>query len=134
MGTTIRNKERNITDVNLTFTPNPNTGDILKLKNTTVIRRSIEHILTLGSLEKPFREDMGSEISLLLFEVVGPADIPALESRIENAIDRNEPRVRLLGLDVQANFAAHSVEVTIRYAIRATDENDTFKVMLKLSD
>lgn len=123
-----------LTDINLSFLPNPNTGDIAKLSNFAVIRRSLEIILTMGILEKPFREDLGSSLKGELFELVSNEDIPAFESQIKNVIERYEPRIGLQDLQVQPDFPNNRLEVTIVYFIRATQRQDTFKTVLNISE
>ena len=123
-----------ITDLNLTFELNSNTGDFNKLSTDGVIRRSLDTILTTGMMEKPFREDFGSDVSIRLFEVTGSRDITAIESQIRNAIDRNEPRITLLDLAVYGDFPNNRLELTISYMIKKTSEINEIRTMLSLSD
>ena len=126
--------DRKLTDVNLSFTPNPNTGDIAKLNSFAVIRRSLELIMTMGTLEKPFREDLGSSVDTQLFEVVSPDDIPAFETQLRNVIERYEPRIGIIDLTVSDDIANNQLEITLRYFIRDTQREDTFSTVLSLSE
>ena len=133
MGTLTRNTT-SITDLNLSFELNSNTGDFNKLSTEAVIRRSLDTILTTGMMEKPFREDFGSDVAIRLFEVVGSRDIPAIQSQIRNAIDRNEPRIQLIDLAVYGDFLNNRLEVTISYMIKKTSQIDEITTMLNLSE
>ena len=133
MGTLTRNST-SITDLNLSFEINSNTGDFNKLSTEAVIRRSLDTILTTGMMEKPFREDFGSDVAIRLFEIAGSRDIPAIESQIRNAIDRNEPRITLLDLAVYGDFPNNRLELTISYMIKKTSEINEIRTMLSLSD
>ena len=133
MGTLTRNST-SITDLNLSFEINTNTGDFNKLSTEAVIRRSLDTILTTGMMEKPFREDFGSDVAIRLFEVVGSRDIPAIQSQIRNAIDRNEPRIQLIDLAVYGDFLNNRLEVTISYMIKKTSQIDEITTMLNLSE
>ena len=133
MGSLTRNTT-SITDLNLSFELNSNTGDFNKLSTEAVIRRSLDTILTTGMMEKPFREDFGSDVAIQLFEVAGSRDISAIESQIRNAIDRNEPRITLLDLAVYGDFPNNRLELTISYMIKKTSEIDEIQTMLSLSD
>ena len=133
MGTLTRNST-SITDLNLSFEINSNTGDFNKLSTEAVIRRSLDTILTTGMMEKPFREDFGSDVAIRLFEVVGSRDIPAIQSQIKNAIDRNEPRIQLIDLAVYGDFLNNRLEVTISYMIKKTSQIDEITTMLNLSE
>ena len=133
MGILTRNST-SITDLNLSFEINSNTGDFNKLSTEAVIRRSLDTILTTGMMEKPFREDFGSDVAIRLFEVVGSRDIPAIQSQIRNAIDRNEPRIQLIDLAVYGDFLNNRLEVTISYMIKKTSQIDEITTMLNLSE
>ena len=133
MGTLTRNST-SITDLNLSFEINSNTGDLNKLSTDAVIRRSLDTILTTGMMEKPFREDFGSDVAIRLFEVAGSRDIPAIQSQIRNAIDRNEPRIQLIDLAVYGDFLNNRLEVTISYMIKKTSQIDEITTMLNLSE
>ena len=133
MGTLTRNST-SITDLNLSFEINSNTGDFNKLSTEAVIRRSLDTILTTGMMEKPFREDFGSDVAIRLFEVAGSRDIPAIQSQIRNAIDRNEPRIQLIDLAVYGDFLNNRLEVTISYMIKKTSQIDEITTMLNLSE
>ena len=133
MGTLTRNST-SITDLNLSFEINSNTGDFNKLSTEAVIRRSLDTILTTGMMEKPFREDFGSDVAIRLFEVAGSRDIPAIRSQIRNAIDRNEPRIQLIDLAVYGDFLNNRLEVTISYMIKKTSQIDEITTMLNLSE
>ena len=133
MGNLTRNST-SITDLNLSFELNSNTGDFNKLSTDGVIRRSLDTILTTGMMEKPFREDFGSDVAIRLFDVVGSRDIPAIRSQIRNAIERNEPRIKLIDLVIKFEPSNHRLELTISYMIKKTSEIDEIQTMLSLSE
>ena len=133
MATLTRNST-SITDLNLSFEINSNTGDFNKLSTSAVIRRSLENILTTGTIEKPFREDYGSDVAVRLFDVASSRDLASIESQIRNSIDRNEERIKLNNLSISGDFDNHQIELTISYTIRKTSETDEITTMLALSD
>ena len=133
MGTLTRNST-SITDLNLSFEINSNTGDLNKLSNDAIIRRSVENILTTGKTEKPFREDYGSDLRLNLFEVTSLSQLSMVESQIKNVINRGEPRITLLDIRLKGDLANNYIEVTIEYMLKKTSQIDTFTTMLSLSE
>jgi phage baseplate assembly protein W len=126
--------DRKISDVNLSFIPDPNTGDILKLNSFAVIRRSLQNIFFTRVLEKPFREDLGSPLPNFLFDVAGASDIPVIETIIVNTIERFEPRIGVRSLVVEPDFSNNRLEVTIEYVIKSTQREDVFTTFLNLSE
>ena len=133
MGTLTRNST-SITDLNLSFEINSNTGDLNKLSSDAIIRRSVESILTTGKSEKPFREDFGADLSLKLFEVTSLSQLSMVESQIKNVINRGEPRITLLDIRLKGDLANNYIEVTIEYMLKKTAQIDTFTTMLSLSE
>ena len=133
MGTLTRN-DTSITDLNLSFEINSNTGDLNKLTTSSIIRRSIETILTTDIIEKPFREDFGSDVSLSLFDVASSRNLSMLESFVRNAIERGESRVILNHVELGGNLDNNYVEIGVSYTIRKTSETDEITTMLALSD
>lgn len=124
----------NLRGLDLSFEPNPNTGDIPVLSRFSAIRRSLENIMTFNTLDKPFREDIGSELNQLLFNVVDLSDLPPLRSRISNTIERLEPRVSVREVFISPQFEKNMLEVTVAYTIRQTSEQDEFTTVLELSE
>ena len=133
MGILTRNST-SITDLNLSFEINSNTGDLNKLTTSSIIRRSIENILTTDIIEKPFREDFGSDVALNLFDVSSSRNLSMLESFVRNAIERGENRIILNHVELDGDFDNNYVEVSVSYTIRKTSETDDIKTMLALSD
>lgn len=120
--------------VDLSFEANPNTGDLGTLSKYAAIRRSLEAILSYRPLDKPFREDIGSSLNTLLFNVVSISDLPALRSRIENTIERLEPRIGVSRIDITPKFDQNQLDITISYVIKRTKEEDTFSTILKTAE
>lgn len=120
--------------IDLSFEPNPNTGDIPTVSRFSVIRQSLENLLTFNPLEKPFREDMGSELNQILFNVVSLSDIPPIKSRIENILERLEPRIRVVAVTIDSNLDDNELTVNIEYVIKQTEERDRFSTILRVSE
>ena len=133
MGTLVRNTTT-LTDLNLSFEIDSNTGDLNRMSSDTVIRRSLETILTTAQTEKPFREDYGSDLSMNLFQVVSSSDLSMIESQILNLIERGEPRIRVLDIDITDDLDNHYIEVKITYMVNKTSEIDKITTMLSLSE
>ena len=133
MGTLIRN-DTTLTDLNLSFEIDSNTGDLNKMSDDTVIRRALDNLLTTAKTEKPFRGDYGSDLKLNLFEVVSHHHLSMVESQIVNVLERGEPRIKILNVDVDSDLDNHYIEVNIIYMINKTSEIDRITTMLSLSE
>lgn len=126
--------DRKISDVNLSFIPDPNTGDLTKVTSFAAIRRSLKGLLLTRILDKPFREDLGSPLGDFLFDVTGVRDIPIVETLIANTIQRFEPRVGIKRLEVIPDLNNNRLEVVIEYVIKATRRTDSITTFLSLSE
>ena len=133
MGTLIRNST-SLSDLNLSFEIDSNTGDLNKMSDDTVIRRALENLLTTAKTEKPFRDDYGSDLKLNLFEVVSHHQLSMVESQVVNIVERGEPRIKVLNVSVDGDFDNNYIEVSIEYMINKTSVIDRITTMLSLSE
>lgn len=108
-------------DISLDWTPNPINGDLTVIKNERAINNSIRNLILIAPPEVPFRADVGSTVSTLLFELAdqGTAGIITLE--IERTIQYNEPRVQLLDVYTEVQEDLNQFMVTIKYKIIGYD-------------
>jgi len=108
-------------DISMSFQSNPLNDDLIALKNTTAIARSIRNIVFTQPGEKFFNPDFGSRISESLFENVDEVSALAIEDEIRSSIINFEPRVNLLDAVVVPNPDDNEMNVTIEYEIVGID-------------
>ena len=110
-------------DLSMTFQANPLSKDLIALKNTNAIARSIKNIVFTLPGEKWFNEDFGSRITASLFENINDVTASIIVDEIEESITRYEPRVELIGEGVRAfpNYDNNTFDVIIVYEIIGAD-------------
>ena len=108
-------------DVSMTFKYNPLSGDLIALKNSNAIARSLKNIVLTGRGEKFFDPEFGSRVSESLFETLDEVTALAIQEEIEYSIVNYEPRVNLLNVIVQPNFDNNEYFVRISYIIIGVD-------------
>ena len=108
-------------DISMTFQRNPLTGDLIALKNTNAITRSIRNIIFTYPGEKPFDPEFGSQISRSVFENITPITAIKIKREIEYSINRYEPRVILTEVDVSPNYDGNAFDVLIAYNVVGID-------------
>jgi len=108
-------------DISMSFGANPLNDDVVALKNSSAIARSLRNIVFTQPGEKFFRPNFGSRISESLFENVDDASAAVIRDEIKNSIKNFEPRVKLLGVFVQPNPAFNEMNVAIEYEIIGID-------------
>jgi len=69
-------------DISMSFETNPLNDDLIALKNSSAIARSIRNIVFTQPGEKFFNPDFGSRVSESLFEIVDEVSAIAIEDEI----------------------------------------------------
>jgi len=108
-------------DLSMTFQANPLNFDLIGLKNESAIARSVRNIVFTLPGEKFFDEDFGSRISASLFENIDEITAGIISDEISNSIERYEPRVDLINVEVFPDFDNNSFDVLIIYDIIGAD-------------
>ena len=108
-------------DISMSFETNPLNDDLIALKNSSAIARSIRNIVFTQPGEKFFNPDFGSRITESLFENMDEVSALAIRDEIENSIINYEPRVNLLDVLVNPNPDENEMNVTIKYEIVGID-------------
>ena len=108
---------RTFSDIDMAFLANPVSKDIYKKYDENAIKQSIKNLIMTKNFERPFRSDIGSQISPLLFEPITPVLRATIKKTITNTIISYEPRVNLLSVEVLLSPDNNGVYVTIVFSI-----------------
>ena len=108
-------------DISMSFETNPLNEDLIALKNSSAIARSIRNIVFTQPGEKFFNPEFGSRVSESLFEIVDEVSTIAIRDEIRSSIINYEPRVNLLDVLVNPNPDENEMNVTIKYEIVGID-------------
>ena len=108
-------------DISMSFETNPLNEDLIALKNSSSIARSIRNLVFTQPGEKFFNPEFGSRVSESLFEIVDEVSTIAIREEIRSSIINYEPRVNLLDVLVNPNPDENEMNVTIKYEIVGID-------------
>ena len=108
-------------DISMSFETNPLNDDLIALKNSSAIARSIRNIVFTQPGEKFFNPEFGSRVSESLFEIVDEVSTIAIRDEIRSSIINYEPRVNLLDVLVNPKPDENEMNVTIKYEIVGID-------------
>ena len=108
-------------DISASFQVNPLTNDLIAIKNTTAIARSLRNLVLTTPGERFFNNEIGSQVNNLLFNNVDDVTAVSIRSEIINVIENYEPRVELGDVSVNANIDAYEMDVKINYKIIGID-------------
>ena len=108
-------------DISMSFDTNPLNNDLIGLKDSSAIARSIRNIVFTQPGEKFFQPDFGSKISESLFEIVDDSSAVTIRDEIRSSIINYEPRVNLLSVSVNPNPDENEMNVSVKYEIVGID-------------
>ena len=112
---------RGFKDTSMSFEANPINNDIIGIKNSTAIARSIRNLVLTVPGERFFNEDLGSRVSEILFDSIDDISASSIRDEIEETIIKYEQRVKLNNVKVQPNYDNYEFDVTITYDIIGID-------------
>ena len=117
-------------DVDLSFKVHPTTGDILKIKNATVIKQSMRNILQTRKFERIGHPEIGSNLSELLFDQMSPMTEARLRQSIEVTMTNLEPRAIIKDIKVTSEDLQNRYRVTIVFTMMSQKTEETFEQFL----
>lgn len=108
-------------DISAIFEVNPLNDDLIVLRNSNAIARSIRNIIFTARGDKPFNPFFGSRVSELLFDPMDQITTLAIKTEIEETIKNFEPRVNLKRVQVNPSYDDNEYSVVINYEIIGID-------------
>ncbi len=109
-------KSRSYKDIDLSFVPNPVTGDLNVLKNERAIVRSVRNLIQTG-LKERFYSDVGSNITNNLFGFIDVATGSIIATQVVDLLKIFEPRVANVKVDALPKPDDNAFEVKIAFNI-----------------
>ena len=108
-------------DISAIFEVNPLNDDLIALKNSNAIARSIRNLIFTNRGDKPFKPFLGSRVTQMLFDPMDPMSSTAIKAEIERTINNFEPRVKLEKVEVTPDYDGNQYDVLIKYQIIGID-------------
>ena len=118
----ITNKSKRSTriykDLDLNFTRNPVTNDILRIEDVDAVKRSVRNLVQTNFYERPFHPESGCGIRGLLFENYSPIIGIFLKRKIAEVINRYEPRVSLVNVTLDDDPDRNRLKVSLYFYVQ----------------
>ena len=102
-----------------------------KLINKSAIDESIKNIIMTKKGTLPGLPEFGSDIYHYLFEQLNPVVIYNLKTSVLEAIERWEPRVKNIKIDVNQDADYGRIMIFISYDIIENNESNTVKITVQ---
>ena len=109
--------KRQVKDLDLNFQPHPVTGDVPFSYDEESIKKSMKRLLFIEQYEKPFHPEIYAGMNRLLFEPMTPAVAVGLGNQIKFVLDKYEPRINTLRVNVMPLYDRNRFDVTIDFRI-----------------
>ena len=119
---------KSFSDLDIDFTANPVTGDVVKVKDANSVKRGIKNILLT---ERLFQPQIGSGLKNLLFEQMTDITTQLLEDEVRSAIDAWEERATVLSLVVTAEEELNRYRVAVTFRTNNILEEQNLEVYLQ---
>ena len=117
-------------DIDLSFKVNPFTKDIYLKTDEEAVKTALKHLIQTRNFERPFHPEIGTQIHSLMFENFSSAVKIAMERTLKETIEKFEPRVRLIDLNVQETADANDLKFSINFTLKNTDRPVTITTLL----
>ena len=121
---------KQFSDIDLSFKVNPFTKDIYLKTDEEAVKTALKHLIQTRNFERPFHPEIGTQIHSLMFENFSSAVKIAMERTLKETIEKFEPRVRLIDLNVQETADANDLKVSINFTLKNTDRPVTITTLL----
>lgn len=117
-------------DIDLTFTNKSVSGEIYKKTSAAAVKQAVKNLVMTNFAEKPFNPNFGANIRSLLFELADEDIEEDIENNVISAINRSEPRAKILNVLANANPDRNAVDVTITFQVINTQEEVSLSIVL----
>ena len=109
-------------DLDLDFSSNPVTNDIVKIEDVDAVKRSVKNLVQTNFYERPFHPELGCGVRELLFENYTPLTGIFLKRKIEEVITNFEPRVSLNQITVDDEPDRNRLKVSIYFYVVGVED------------
>jgi len=116
-GTSLDKNTKVWRDLNLNFTKNPVTNDVIRIEGVNAVKRSVRNLINTNHYERPFHPELGSGIRELLFENVTPLTEIFLGKKIEEVLVEYEPRIKLVSVNVRSQPDQNRFAVVVEFYV-----------------
>lgn len=114
---TINRKTRQFSDLNLLFSANPVTLDVTRKIDEEAIKASLKNLIQTRNYERPFHPEIGCQVFNLLFENFNPVTVQVMKKTIFDVIQKFEPRVSVLDVNIRDRSDNNEIMVEIIFKI-----------------
>ena len=121
---------KQFSDLDLSFKANPFTKDLYLKTDEDAVKTALKHLLRTRNFERHFHPEIGTQVHSLLFEPFSSAVKIAMERTIKESIEKFEPRVRLISVNITETADVNDLEVNITFTLINTEAPITIQTLI----
>jgi phage baseplate assembly protein W len=110
-------KELQFSDLSITMTAHPVTGNVSVRKNADAVVAALKNLILTNRFERPYNPLFGADIRNRLFENYDLIEQVNIEEDIKTAIRNFEPRVKVSEVVVIAAHDSNTVLINIEFYV-----------------
>ena len=126
-----KRNSRKFSDIDLNFTRNTITSDIIKVEDVIAVKRSVKNLVQTNFYERPFQPELGCGVRELLFENFTPMTKVFLENKITEVLLNFEPRIDLNSVRVDDDQDNNRLVVDIYFYVVGVPGPQTVQTFLQ---
>ena len=126
-----KRNSRKFSDIDLNFTRNTITSDIIKVEDVIAVKRSVKNLVQTNFYERPFQPELGCGVRELLFENFTPMTKIFLEKKIQEVLLNYEPRIDLQSVKVDDDQDGNRLVVDIYFYVQGVPGPQVVSTFLK---
>lgn len=121
---------RQFSDLNLLFTSHPGTKDVTKKIDEEAVKASLRNLISTRNYERPFHPEIGCQVYSLLFENFTPVTKQIMRKTIFDTINKFEPRVRVIDVNIRDKVDENAIDVEIIFKIINSERPITLRTTI----
>ena len=118
-------------DLDLSLKIHPIRKDIIPLRDDVAIKNAVKNLLISNFYDRPFSPDKGANLKGLLFEPAGILTEIQMRDNIKTVLKKYEPRVQVLGVDINNLSDENAYNILVRFRIKEYDTEENVEIVLR---
>ena len=113
-----KRKSRKFSEIDLNFTRNTITSDIIKVEDVIAVKRSVKNLVQTNFYERPFQPELGCGVRELLFEQYTEDLSSRIQEEIQEAISTWLPYINIASVNIiQSDEDPNTTSVDIDFSL-----------------
>jgi len=87
------------------------------------VQESLKNLFIINQGEVPGKPQIGNPLNIFLFDNIGYFEVQGIKTAFINMMEKYEPRVKIVDLDIKEESEYNNISISITYIIMIGDRN-----------